>query len=75
MYMTLPQPFWSVTGSTPWIMSACHQTESPALTSGMPLTACRSNACQVSFAGKTLLVVTPHMSSSGTSASSGRSIR
>ena len=36
MYMTLPQPCWSLTGATLWIMSQCHQTESPALTSGMP---------------------------------------
>jgi hypothetical protein len=34
MYLALPQPFWSVTGSTPWIMSQCHHTESPTLTSG-----------------------------------------
>ena len=30
--MTLPQPFWSCTGATLWIMSRCHQTLSPALT-------------------------------------------
>ena len=27
--MTLPQPCWSRTGATEWIMSQCHQTESP----------------------------------------------
>ena len=56
-------------------MSQCHHTESPARTSGIPVTACISNGCHFSLAGKTLPTVTPHMSSSGTSVSSGRSIR
>ena len=44
-------------------------------TSGMALMACRSSGYQVWLAGKAWLTVTPHMSSSGTSASSGRSSR
>ena len=36
--MTLPQPCWSVTGATEWIMSQCHQTESPGCTSGIGVT-------------------------------------
>ena len=75
MYITFPQPFWSVTGATLWIMSQCHQTESPALTSGMPDRASISSECQVVLAGKTWLTVTPHISSSGTSSSRGRSMR
>ena len=51
MYMTLPQPCWFLTGATLWIMSQCHQTESPARTSGMPLRACRSRECHLGLAG------------------------
>jgi len=58
MYITLPQPFWFWTGATLWIMSQCHQTESPARTPGMPVSASKSSGCQVSLTGNTLLVVT-----------------
>ncbi len=40
----------------------------------MPLNACMSSGCHSSLAGKVWLTVTPHMSPSGTSASSGRSM-
>ena len=75
MYMTLPQPCWSVTGATEWIMSQCHQTESPGCTSGIGVSASSSNGCQRSVTGKAWLSATPHMLSAGTSSSSGRSIR
>jgi hypothetical protein len=71
MYMTLPKPVWSETGSTPWIMSQCRHTESPTLTSGILATACRSSGYQRSLAGTTWLTLTPHMSSPGTSDKSG----
>ena len=51
MYMTLPQPRWPVTGATLWIMSQCHQTESPARTSGMPARACMRARCADSRRG------------------------
>jgi len=75
MYITLPQPFWFWTGATLWIMSQCHQAESPARTSGIPVSASKTSGCQVSLTGNTLFVATPHMSSSGTSERSGRSMR
>ena len=75
MYITLPQPCWSLTGATEWIMSLCHHTESPGWTLGMAETAPSRIECHLWLAGKVRFGCTEHMSSSATSDSSGRSIR
>ncbi len=56
-------------------MSQCHHTESPGCTLGMAETARSRIECHFSLTGNVRLSCTAHMSSSGTSESSGRSMR
>ena len=73
--MTLPQPFWSSTAPTEWIMSPCHQTVSPGSTAGIGVSAGMSTGCQRSLIGSACPFAAPHRSSSATSSCNARRSR